>query len=167
MRGCFVCALLATVLLTAPTQARNMWSERAVSATLVGSARSLYVITSPIWLTSAGYMSLIGASSGSGGGGNIAGRAGPLPPLTVAKVDTLADGVIEVALKNPDLPEDLAVVQWPVRDDNPAKDLKVGDVLDFTPTEVGAGWTVANARGEMLAFMPTQDAAKHHMSEVY
>ncbi len=167
MRGASVCALLATVLLMAPAQARNMWSERAVSATLVGSGRSLYVITSPIWLTSAGYMTLIGASNHSGGGGRIAGKAGPLPPLTVAKVDTLANGAIEVALQNSDVPEELALVQWPVRDDNPAKDLKVGDVLDFTPTEVGAGWVVANAKGEMLAFMPTQDAAKHHLSEVY
>ena len=58
-----------------------------------------------------------------------------------------ADGAYQVALKNPEAPPVLAVVQWPARDDNPPQALKAGDVLAFTPTEAGAGWMVADAQG--------------------
>ncbi len=57
------------------------------------------------------------------------------------------------------------MVQWPARDDNPARALKAGDVLAFTPTEAGAGWMVADAQGTQLAFLPTTDAAAGNLSE--
>ena len=56
-------------------------------------------------------------------------------------------------------------MEWPARADNPAAGVKVGDVLDFKPTPAGAGWTVANAGGAALAFLPTTTAAATSMSE--
>lgn len=142
--------------------------QKASSVVMLGSFMSVAVITAPIWLTVAGFQ-----ESGKGserrtaakGAGTGAGKAGPLPPLTVEKVERQADGAYQVALKNPEAPTDLAVVQWPARDDNPAQALKVGDVLAFTPTEAGAGWMVADAKGTTLAFMPTTDAVAGNLSE--
>ncbi len=165
MRSSLISAVLASVLVVAPVQANDNLSDKALSYAAIGSFMTLYVVTSPVWLTSA---ALDKASAKSKvNGRKTAGKAGPLPPLTVETLETKADGAVEVALKNPDAPEELAVVQWPARDDNSGKGLKVGDVLDFTPTEAGAGWMVANAKGETLAFMPTADAAKNQMSEAY
>jgi hypothetical protein len=145
-------------------------SQQSVSYAALSAYVSIAVITAPIWLTAAGFK-----ESGKGserrsaakdkGAGTAGAKAGPLPPLTVEKVERQADGAYQVALKNPQSPDDLAVVQWPARDENPAQALKVGDVLDFTPTEAGAGWMVADAQGTALAFLPTTDAAASNLSE--
>ncbi|WP_282295721.1 hypothetical protein [Stenotrophomonas sp. PS02289] len=166
MRSVLISAVLASALIAAPVQAETHdLSDKAMSYAAIGSFVTLYVVTSPVWLTSAAVDKLSARSKANGK--KTAGKAGRLPPLTVEKVETQADGAVEVTLKNPEAAEDLAVVQWPARDDSPGKALKVGDVLDFTPTDVGAGWMVANAQGETLAFMPTDDAAKSQMSEAY
>lgn len=160
---------LSVAIAAPPAHAQNFTpGQKASSVVMLGSFISVAVITAPIWLTAAGFK-----ESGKGserrtaakatGTGN--GKAGPLPPLTVEKVERQADGGYQVALKNPQSPDDLAVVQWPARDENPAQALKVGDVLDFTPTEAGAGWMVADAQGATLAFMPTTDAAANNLSE--
>ncbi|WP_282295720.1 hypothetical protein [Stenotrophomonas sp. PS02289] len=167
MRSSFISAALATLLVAAPVQGQERLSEGVVSSVGIGAYMVVSLVTAPIWMASGAAMMASDKSSDGNTGKKTAGKAGKLPPLTVEKVDTKADGAVEVALKNPESPEDLAVIQWPARENNPGKTLKVGDVLALTPTEAGAGWLVANAQGETLAFMPTADAVKNQMSEAY
>lgn len=171
MRSSLISAALATLLVAAPVHAGDPpegFSDKVTSYGMMGSSVAVAIVTSPVWLTLGA--SLAGSEklseSGNGKGKGKAAKAQPLPPLTVETVETKADGAVEVALRNPESP-DVAVIQWPARENNPGKTLKVGDVLDLTPTEAGAGWMVANAKGETLAFMPTADAAKNQMSEAY
>lgn len=135
------------------------------SSVLTTSVVSLAVITAPVWLSALGVSEMHDAAARHHRAGREARRAGPLPPLTVERVQQQADGSYEVALQNPQAPQDLAVVAWPARADNPAAGVKVGDVLEFRPTPLGAGWTVAAADGTALAFLPTSDAAAQPMSE--
>ena len=171
MRSSLISAALATLLVAAPVYAGDPptgFSDKVGSYGVAGSSVAVAIVTSPVWLTLGA--SIAGSEklseSGNGKGKDKAAKAQPLPPLTVETVETKADGAVEVALRNPESP-DLAVIQWPARENNPGKTLKVGDVLDLTPTEAGAGWMVANAQGETLAFMPTANAAKTQMSEAY
>ncbi len=171
MRSSLISAALATLLVAAPVHAGDPLADLSDTVStygIAGSSVAVALVTSPVWLTLGA--SLAGAEklseSGDEKGKGKGQKAQPLPPLTVETVETKADGAVEVALRNPESPE-LAVIQWPARENNPGKTLKVGDVLDLTPTEAGAGWMVANAKGETLAFMPTADAAKTQMSEAY
>lgn len=171
MRSSLISAALATLLVAAPVHAGEPptgFSDTVSTYGIVGSSVAVAIVTSPVWLTLGA--SLTGAEklseSGDDKGKNKVAKAHPLPPLTVETVETKADGAVEVALRNPESP-DIAVIQWPARENNPGSTLKVGDVLDLTPTETGAGWMVANAKGETLAFMPTSDAARNQKSEVY
>ncbi|WP_312320910.1 hypothetical protein [Stenotrophomonas sp.] len=169
MRSSLISAALATLLVAAPAQAGEPpkgFSDKVTSYAMIGSVASVVIVTSPVWLTLGASAAIVDGVDGSGKEEGKIAKAKPLPPLTVERVETKADGAVEVALKHPESPE-VAVIQWPAREDSPGKTLKVGDVLDLTPTEAGAGWMVANAKGETLAFMPTSDAAKNQMSEAY
>lgn len=136
------------------------------SSVLTTSVVSLAVITAPVWLSALGVSELHDASMPHNRAARAAAKkAGPLPPLTVERVAQQPDGAYRVDLRNPQAPDELAVVEWPARADNPAAGVKVGDVLDFKPTPAGAGWTVANAGGAALAFLPTTTAAATSMSE--
>lgn len=94
-----------------------------------------------------------------------AGKAAALPPMEVQAIDRQPDGGYHVALQRAEAPEQRALVNWPARPDNPAATLQVGDVLNFAPTEAGAGWMVHAADGQTLAFLPTPDAAVVQSSE--
>lgn len=158
-------ALLAT---SPPLSAQNLSHASPVtSSVLTTSVVSLAVITAPVWLSALGVSELHDAAMPHNRAARAAKRrkAGALPPLTVERVTHQPDGSYEVALKNPQAPDAPAVVGWPARADNPAAGVKVGDVLDFTPTPAGAGWMVADADGAALAFLPTNDAAATSMSE--
>lgn len=162
--------LLAVSLIAGglPASAQDLSRASPVtSSVLMTSVVSLAVITAPVWLSSLGVSELHDASMPHNRAARAAKRqkAGPLPPLTVERVAHQPDGSYQVALKNPQAPDAPAVVAWPARPDNPAANVKVGDVLDFTPTPAGAGWTVAAADGTALAFLPTTDAAANSMSE--
>lgn len=75
------------------------------------------------------------------------------------------DGGYRADLRNPQAPQDLAVVEWPASAGNRAVGVKVGDVLDVTPAPADAGWTVANANGAALGLLPTTTATATGMSE--
>lgn len=156
--------LFATSL---PATAQNFARASPVTSSVATtSVVSLAVITAPVWLSALGVSELHDASMPHNRIARAAKqKAGPLPPLTVERVAQQPDGGYRVDLKNPQAPDALAVVEWPARADNPAAGVKVGDVLDFTPTPAGAGWTVAAANGTALAFMPTGAAAATSMSE--
>lgn len=94
-----------------------------------------------------------------------AGKAAALPPMEVQAIDRQPDGGYHVALQRAEAPEQRALVNWPARPDNPAATLQVGDVLNFAPTDAGAGWMVHAADGAALAFLPTPDAAAVQSSE--
>lgn len=163
-----VAPLLALALSTpsAPAQAQMYSKHPVASSVLITSVASLAVVTAPIWLTSAGLGKLHDGSARRSRVAHAARtKAGPLPPLTVERVEQQADGGYQVALQNPQAPDDLAVLQWPARPDNAVAEMKVGDVLAFNPTPAGAGWTVAAADGTALAFLPTADAASSNLSE--
>ena len=157
-------ALMATSL---PVGAQNLSNASPVtSSVLTTSVVSLAVITAPVWLSALGVSELHDASMPHNRAARAAKRqkAAPMPPLTVERVTHQPDGSYEVELKNPQAPDAPAVVAWPARADNPAAGVKVGDVLEFTPTPAGAGWMVADAGGAALAFLPTHDAAATSMS---
>jgi hypothetical protein len=168
-RFSILAAALTMVMASSPVAAQDS-TDKSVSYGMAGSVLSVAVITAPIWLTVAGFE---GSAKGSErrskgkheGAGKAGAKAGPLPPLTVEKVEQQPDGGCKVSLKNPEAPNDLAVVQWPARADTAAPAVKEGDVLAFTPTETGSGWMVADAKGTALAFMPTTDAAASNLSE--
>ena len=160
--------LAVTVAVSAAPADAQMFNKRQLASSVVALSgfASLAVLTAPVWLT-VGASKKVHEYSSSGRVADVGGagrKAGPLPPLTVEKVVAHADGAVDVTLKHPDSPE-LAVVQWPARESNPADGLTVGDVLDLTPTSAGSGWMVAKGGGEALAFLPTADAAKNQMSE--
>lgn len=161
---------LSVVVTSAPVSAGEMHNaspqDKLSSYAMIGSVVSLVVITAPVWLTFNASEKMLGGSDKDGKDKAAKGKtkAGPLPPLTVEKVEPLAGGQVDVTLKHPDSPE-VAVVQWPARENNPADALKVGDVLDLTPTPAGSGWMVAKDGGEALAFLPTEGAAKNQMRE--
>lgn len=160
--------MLALVLHAPSAQAQVYPSSKhpVASSVLITSVASLAVVTAPIWLTSAGLNKARKGSERRARFANATGtKAGPLPPLTVERVEHLADGGYQVALQNPQAPGELAVLAWPARPDNPAAEVTVGDVLAFEPTPAGAGWTVAAANGTPLAFLPTADAAASNLSE--
>jgi hypothetical protein len=159
-----VVALFAASL---PAQAQySVYRHPVASSVAVTSVVSLVVVTAPIWLTSAGIGKLHdGSVQRSRARVARAERAGPLPPLTVERIEPQADGGFQVALKNPDAPDDLALLQWPARSDTSAPAVAVGDVLAFEPTPAGAGWTVTAVDGAALAFLPTTDAAASNLSE--
>lgn len=167
-RFSILAAALTMVMASSPVAAQDS-TEQSVSYGMVGSVLSVAVITAPIWLTVAGFEGSAKGSErrnkGKHEGGKAGTKAGPLPPLTVEKVEQQPDGGCKVSLKNPEAPDDLAVVQWPARADTAAPAVKQGDVLAFTPTETGSGWMVADAKGTALAFMPTTDAAASNLSE--
>ena len=164
-----VSPLLAIALCATSLPAAAVDLSRAspvTSSVLTTSVVSLAVITAPVWLSAMGVSELHDASMPHNRMARAgANKAGPLPPLTVDRVAQQADGSYRVDLKNPQAPQELAVVEWPARADNPAAGVKAGDVLDFTPTPAGAGWTVAAADGTALAFLPTTGAAATSMSE--
>ncbi|WP_312326798.1 hypothetical protein [Stenotrophomonas sp.] len=171
MKRSSILAMALALAVAAPAAAEPEFtaSETASSVAVLGSYASVVVITAPIWLTVAGFKaSAEGSERRSAAkreGAGKQGKAGPLPPLTVEKVEQQPDGGCKVSLKNPEAPDDLAVVQWPARADTATPAVKQGDVLAFTPTETGAGWMVADAKGTALAFMPTTDAAASNLSE--
>jgi hypothetical protein len=169
MKRTFALSLLAVALLASglPASAQDLSRASPVtSSVLATSVVSLAVITAPVWLSALGVSELRDASMPHNRAARAAAKkAGPLPPLTVERVAQQPDGGYRVDLRNPEAPQDLAVVEWPARADNPAASVKVGDVLDFKPTPAGAGWTVANANGAALAFLPTTTAAATSMSE--
>jgi len=169
MKQTFALSLLAVALLAPalPASAQDLSRASPVtSSVLATSVVSLAVITAPVWLSALGVSELHDASMPHNRAARAAAKkAGPLPPLTVERVAQQPDGAYRVDLRNPEAPDELAVVEWPARADNPAAGVKVGDVLDFKPTPAGAGWTVANAGGAALAFLPTTTAAATSMSE--
>jgi len=150
-----------------PAPAQVVGSNHPVaSSAIMTSVVSVVVVTAPVWLVSAGVSKASDASARRSRAAKQERRkAGPLPPLTVENVERTPDGGVQMVLQNPQAPDDLAVIAWPARADNPAAGVKVGDVLDFTPTAAGAGWMVADAAGAALAFLPTTDAAATTLSE--
>lgn len=153
-------ALCAT---SVPASAQMLTGNKhpVASSVIVTSIVSVVVVTAPIWMVSAGVSKASDGSARRSRARAEAKKAQPLPPLTVEKVEHTADGGIQLALQNPQAPDDLAVLQWPAQADSPVTAVAVGDVLAFTPTEGGAGWNVANAQGTTLAFLPTDpDAAQ-------
>lgn len=158
---------LTLVATSLPAAAQNFARASPVTSSVAAtSVVSLAVITAPVWLSALGVSELHDASMPHNRIARAAPqKAGPLPPLTVERVAQQPDGSYRVDLKNPQAPAELAVVEWPARADNPAAGVKAGDVLDFTPTPAGAGWTVAAANGTALAFLPTGAAAATSMSE--
>lgn len=171
MTKTFALSVLAVALLAPalPASAQDLSRASPVtSSVLATSVVSLAVITAPVWLSALGVSELHDASMPHNRAARAAAKkAGPLPPLTVERVAQQPDGAYRVDLRNPEAPDELAVVEWPARADNPAAGVKAGDVLDFKPTPAGAGWTVANANanGAALAFLPTTTAAATRMSE--
>lgn len=169
--------LLVAVALCAPATAAADGSLSAVahsvrnsgdpvaSSALVTSAASLLVVTAPIWLTAGAVTRLQDGSEQRRIADAARPLAGPLPPLTVTQVALQADGGVLAALQNPQSPDDLAVLAWPARTDGPAPTVKIGDVLNFIPTDAGAGWTVHAADGAVLGFVPTLNAAAVQSSE--
>lgn len=155
-------ALCATSL---PAWSQELSQQHPVaSSVIVTSVMSVVVVTAPIWLVSAGLSKASDGSARRSRARAEAKKAGPLPPLTVEKVERTAEGGVQLALQNPQAPDDLAVLAWPARADNPVDAVKVGDVLAFTPSPGGAGWTVATTDGAALAFLPT-DATVAQNSE--
>lgn len=151
-------AVCATSL-PAPAQVVGI-NHPVTSSVIVTSVVSVVVVTAPVWLVSAGLSKAGDASARrSRAAKDARGKAGPLPPLTVEKVERTPDGGIEMALQNPQAPDEPAVIAWPAREDNPAAAVAVGDVLALTPTQGGAGWTVTTAEGTALAFLPIDAAA--------
>ena len=145
--------------LPAPAQVVGI-NHPVTSSVIVTSVVSVVVVTAPVWLVSAGLSKAGDASARrSRAAKDARGKAGPLPPLTVEKVERTPDGGLEMALQNPQAPDEPAVIAWPAREDNPAAAVAVGDVLALTPTQGGAGWTVTTAEGTALAFLPIDAAA--------
>jgi hypothetical protein len=167
-----VAVALSVVVASTPVSAGEFHNaspqDKLSSYAMIGSVMSLVVITAPVWLTFNASDKMLDASNkdGTGKGKATKGttKAGPMPPLTVEKVEPQANGQVDVTLKHPDS-ADRAVVQWPARENNPANTLQVWDVLDLTPTAVGSGWMVAKGGGEALAFLPTEGAVQNQMSE--
>ncbi|HHZ26806.1 TPA: hypothetical protein HH294_14035 [Xanthomonas vasicola pv. zeae] len=60
-------------------------------------------------------------------------RAGKLPPMRVEAVDTLPAGARQVRLQEPQQAENTAVLQWQVRQDDPAAGFHVGEIVTFQP----------------------------------
>lgn len=157
-----VSPLLAVALCASslPVSAQEFSTQHPVaSSAIVTSVMSVVVITAPVWLVSAGLSKASDGSARRSRARAEAKKAAPLPPLTVEKVERTAEGGVQLALQNPQAPNEPAVLAWPARTDNPAETVKVGDVLDLTPSPGGAGWTVANAEGTALAFLPAEAAA--------
>lgn len=169
MRTSMISAALAMALVAAPAYAGDPptdFSGKVGSYGLAGSFASVVVVTSPVWLSVGASMMAAEDMGKARQKKGEARKAEPMPPLTVEKVEARPDGAVDVTLRNPNSP-DLAVVQWPARENNPGTTIKVGDVLDLTPSKAGSGWVVANKEGAALAFMPTPDAAENQMSEAY
>lgn len=173
MKKMSITALALAVALSAqPVGAQHFTpSQASVSYGIIGVGMSLVVLTAPVWMTAAGVQK---AHAGSEARREAkadakakakAAKAGPLPPLTVTGVTPLDGGGFEVALQNPQEPDAPAVVQWPAAAGQGEAQIAVGDVLDFTPTAAGAGWTVQAADGTALAYLPTEDAAADAVSE--
>lgn len=157
-----VSPLLAMALCVsiAPASAQEFSTQHPVaSSVIVTSVMSVVVITAPVWLVSAGVSKASDGSARRSRARAEAKKAATLPPLTVETVERTPDGGIQMGLQNPQAPDDLAVIAWPARDNNPAAEVAVGDVLALTPTRGGAGWTVTTAEGTELAFLPTDATA--------
>jgi D-serine deaminase-like pyridoxal phosphate-dependent protein len=149
---------LATVL---PAQAGNLTGKQQSAVSAVVSVYAIsFIAVSPVLLV-AGGSKAVGNSTHR----EKPAKAAALPPMAVQAVERQPDGGYHVALQRPEAPEQNALVDWPARPDNPAARLKVGDVLNFAPTDVGAGWTVHAEDGAALAFLPTPEAAATQASE--
>jgi hypothetical protein len=122
----------------------------------------------PVFVVSASVTSLVDASS-SKSGGTVDGKAGKLPPMKVVAVRTAANGGREVALMAEGMAgEDAkAALRWAEQKDDPAKLFHVGEMVTFRPSAGGAGWTVHDARDEMLTFVPTVRAAGQSGTKVW
>lgn len=165
MTKSLLCAglLAVSVLTVLPASAGNLNGNQASGVSAVISVYTVsFIAASPVLLVAKGSQSV---REGSKRTKPDTGKAVPLPPMAVQQIDRQPDGGFHVALQRPDAPDATALIDWPARADNPAATLKVGDVLHFEPTEVGAGWTVTAADGEALALLPTPDAAAGHSSE--
>jgi len=164
MRSRVSAALLALSALTAvPATAGNLKGNQASAVSAVISVYTVsFIAVSPVLLVAKGSQAARDSTQRTPRG---TGKATPLPPMAVQKIDPQPDGGFHVALQRPDLPDATALIDWPARPDNPAAGLKVGDVLSFEPTAVGAGWTVTAGDGTALAFLPTPDAAAGQSSE--
>jgi hypothetical protein len=160
--------LMVALLLPFASSARsklNRTQQSAVSA-FVTSATLSWVVASPA-------LGISGAARSIRGNGNVdetdeaavgRNKAGPRPPLKVTGVDPQANGDIHVAVEVAGQPGQHGVLNWPARADNPAKALHAGDVLEFTPSDEGAGWFVRDEGGQSLAFLPTEPALQSVMS---
>ncbi len=100
-------AMCATSL-PAPAQVVGI-NHPVASSAIMTSVVSVVVVTAPVWLVSAGLSKASDASARrSRAAKDARDKAGPLPPLTVEKVEHTPEGGIEMALQNPQAPDDLA-----------------------------------------------------------
>ncbi|WP_313275338.1 hypothetical protein [Stenotrophomonas sp.] len=144
-----------------PAQAGNLTGNQQSAVSAVVSVYAIsFIAVSPVLLV-AGGSKAVGESTRR----EKPAKAAALPPMAVQAVERRPDGGYHVALQRPEAPEQNALVNWPARPDNPAAQLKVGDVLTFAPTDAGAGWMVQADDGAALAFLPTPEAAATQASE--
>jgi len=82
-----------------------------------------------------------------------------LPELEVTSVDNDKEGNPRVHLKVPTHPEQSITLTWPKSKHNLAAAFRKGSLISLKPSPQTSGWTLHDARGAALAFVPRPDNA--------
>jgi hypothetical protein len=139
------------------------------ASVLVTGASVVMVVSGPA------YAAVVGARSASRASGRALDRASAdagdkqasLPPMRVRQIEHTADGGRALHLQDPQNPDNLALLQWPARADDPTAGFAVDQLIAFQPSAEDTGWLLHDAAGNgpALAFVPAIEAASSQHSQ--
>lgn len=159
-------ALCAAIMMSnaAPALAGPAFPElnNSEASVLLTGSSAVLIVSGPFFLSAAGVNKVAELSEDARERRDEKRRitAGELPDMKITSVEQTAEGGRQVVLEDPTNAENTATLQWPQRQDNPAANFVVGELVAFTPSPQGSGWMVRAEDGAVLTYVPTAQAAQ-------
>ena len=162
-RAVFLSCAIAMVAVSSPVYAGEPTTpseQSALSATLV--------VMIPVFVSMGSVASVLSPLLNGAEGSSSRRATQPLPKMKVAAVRDTAQGGREVELVTLEGEgQGKALLSWPQMQEDPAGGFKVGEAIEFQPTQGGSGWLAHTDDGKALAFLPVANATQQVLSETW
>ena len=160
MSSVFFLAMGTTSLPVSAGEDMTPSEQSTLSATLV--------VMIPVFVSMGSVASVIGPLLNGVEGSSSRRATQPLPKMKVAAVRDTAQGGREVELVTLEGAEQgKALLSWPQMQEDPTGGFKVGEAIEFQPTQGGSGWLAHTDDGKALAFLPVANATRQVLSEAW